>query len=76
MPDVVAGAAARIAALPPRRSPARRRQPVPAVTHPGDRACKSGRAVLLAPGILSPREDHRQERASGASLARWRKRHP
>jgi hypothetical protein len=35
----------------------------PAVTHPGDRTCKSGQAVLLAPGILSPRKDHRQERS-------------
>jgi hypothetical protein len=32
---------------------------------PGDRTCVSDRAVLLAPGILSPRKDHRQGRARG-----------
>ena len=39
---------------------------------PGDRACVSDRAVLLAPDIVSPRQDHRQGRAQGASLPRWR----
>jgi len=48
-----------------------------AVTRPGDRACKSGRAVLLAPGIVSPRKDHSQERSlrsrpsDGAACHSW-----
>ena len=47
----------------------------------GDRACKSGRAVLLAPGILSPRKITVKAfavlavLAVLASLAPWRKRH-
>jgi hypothetical protein len=45
------GAGRRRSAVPPHPPPA-----VPAVTHPGDRACQSGWAVLHAPGILSPRK--------------------
>jgi hypothetical protein len=48
---------------------ARTRRPVAqAVTLPGDRACASDRAVLLAPSILSPRKDHRQGSYVLASL--------
>ncbi len=56
---------------------AHRRGPLPAPPFPrtrnqpgspplrtfADRACTSGWAVLLAPGILPPRKDHRQGRA-------------
>ena len=51
---------------------ARTRRPVvQAVTLPaGDRACVSDRAVLLAPGILSPRKDHRQGRTSSLRCGR------
>lgn len=49
----------------------------PAVTHPGDRACQGGRAVLLVPGILPPEQDHSQGR-SGLRPSRrlLRKRRP
>jgi len=45
--------------VPPHPSPG---GPVPSRI-PGDRACKSRQAVLLAPGIVSPRKDHSQERS-------------
>ena len=45
---------------------ARTRRPVAqAVTRPVTAPARSDRAVLLAPGILSPRKDHRQGRARG-----------
>jgi hypothetical protein len=69
----VGGRTARATAAAP--FPRTRRQAVPAVTHPGDRACKSGRAVLLALGILSPRKDHRQERLAALASFGWRERH-
>ncbi len=37
--------------------PGTRRSAVPTVTHHADRACKSGRTVLLAPCIVSPRKE-------------------
>jgi hypothetical protein len=43
--------------------PRTRRQAVPRATLPGDRAARAGRAVLHAPGILSPRKDHTQGRS-------------
>ena len=53
-----------------------RRYPAPAVGEAtrrhaisGDHARTCGRVVLLAPGIVSPRKDHRQGRACGASHA-------
>jgi hypothetical protein len=50
---------------------ARTRRPVAqAVTLPGDRAHVSDRAVLLAPGTLSPRTDHRQGRTSSLRCGR------
>jgi hypothetical protein len=50
---------------------ARTRRPVAqALTPPGDRARVSDRAVLLAPGILSPRKDHRQGRTSSLRCGR------
>jgi hypothetical protein len=42
--------------LPPHLFPRTGRRADPAVTPPTGRACKSGRAVLLAPGIVSPRK--------------------
>jgi hypothetical protein len=57
----------------PVSSPGTRWPVAQAVTLPGDRAYLSDRAVLLAPGILSPRKDHRQGRprcAAGADLPR------
>jgi hypothetical protein len=60
-PSAAGGAGSLAAAAAP--LPRTRRQAVPAVTHPGDRARKSSRAVLLAPDIVSPRKDHRQERS-------------
>jgi hypothetical protein len=42
----------------------------------GGRACKSGPAVPLAPGILSPSKDLRQGARLRRGAARWRKRHP
>ena len=42
-----------------------RRQVAQALTLPVTAPCVSDRAVLLAPGILSPRKDHRQGRAQG-----------
>jgi hypothetical protein len=51
----VCGRTARAAAAAP--FPRTRREAVPRRhAPPGDRACQSGRAVLLAPGILSPRK--------------------
>jgi hypothetical protein len=54
--------------------------PLPAVTgappSAGGRACKSGPAVPLAPGILSPSKDHSQGARLRRGAARWRKRHP
>ena len=44
----------------PATSPATRRN-----APRGDRACTSGRAVLPAPGILTPHKDHHQGRAQG-----------
>jgi hypothetical protein len=37
----------------------------PAVTHPGDRACKSQPGGPPAPGMLTPRKDHHKGRAQG-----------
>ncbi len=49
----------------------RTRRPVAqALTIPGDRACVSDWAVLLAPGILSPCKDHRQGRTSSLRCGR------
>jgi hypothetical protein len=50
--------------------PAPRRPVAQALTIPGDRTCVSDRAVLLAPGILSPRKDHRQGRTSSLRCGR------
>jgi hypothetical protein len=61
LPLALPRAPARSAAAVP--LPRTRRQAIPAVTTPGDRASKGGRAALLAPGIVSPRKDHRQERS-------------
>ncbi len=54
-------------------APAGRR--FPAQRAHGDRARKTGRAALLAPGILSPCKDHRQERSlrSRPSDGAWRR---
>ena len=63
------------AASSDRRTPARAAAaaPLPRVRHmaslplctPGDRACKIGRAVLLAPGTVSPRQDRSQATLAG-----------
>src|ERR1022692_386115 len=58
----VAGAAA--------PTPRTRRQAAQAATFPQRRASTDGRAVLLAPGSLSPRKITAQGRACGASLTR------
>jgi hypothetical protein len=47
-----------------------RRQVAQAPTLPRDRAGVSDRAVLLAPGILSPSKDHRQGRTSSLRCGR------
>jgi hypothetical protein len=57
------------AAPPPGQQARTRRQAVPTATHPTVTAtARTGRTVLLAPGILSPRKDHRQGRAQGRVL--------
>jgi hypothetical protein len=69
----------RAGALRARRLPQDRR-PAPAAAgappSAGGHACKSGPAVPLAPGILSPSKDHRQGARLRRGAARWRKRHP
>src|ERR1022692_4449930 len=56
-------------------TPRTRRQAAQAATFPERRASTDGQAVLLAPGSRSPRKITAQ-RVCGASLTRWRKRHP
>jgi hypothetical protein len=63
------GAATRSAR--PHLQAGRFRSNAPMVTAPA----RTDRTVLLAPGILSPRKDHRLGRAFGTSFG-WRKRHP
>jgi hypothetical protein len=63
------GAPARAAAAHP-VSPAPARWRFPPLRTPGDRACKSSRAVLLAPGIVPPRKDHNQGRTSSLRCGR------
>jgi hypothetical protein len=56
--------------------PRTRRQVVPAATVPQRRARTDSRAVLRSPGSLSPRKITIKGAPGGASLTRWRKRHP
>jgi hypothetical protein len=62
------GRTARAAAAAP--FPRTRRQAVPAVTHLGDRACRSGPAVLPRRAILTPCKDHNQGRTSSLCCGR------
>ena len=61
--------------LPQRGQPRTRPLPVTAVTHPSVRACQSCRAVLLAPGILSPEQDHSKGRCGLRKPQMERERH-
>jgi hypothetical protein len=66
-PAGAAAAAGPLASHPPRPVPRHRA---------GGRACKSGTAVPLAPGILSPSKDHSQGARLRRGASHWRKRHP